>query len=73
MKKLSDYEQVKTLLGEDVANWWLVYKVGDVYVSNKNIEIDMLDLNYEDKVYYLPFVLDKRLIKIKNVQFNNNS
>lgn len=67
MKKVENYTQVKDVLGSTIANWWLVYIIGDIYVSNLNVEIEIWNMNCDDKVYYLPFILNRRLIKIKNV------
>ena len=49
------------------SKWWLVYKIGDIYAINTEIETEMWSLDYNDKVCYLPFVRDKKLIRVKNV------
>ena len=65
MKRLYDYKQVKDLLGKTMADRQLVYIIGDVCVSNTEINIEIWALDYDTKVCYLPFGLHNRLIKIK--------
>ena len=49
------------------SKWWLLYEIGDIYAINTEIETEMWSLDYNEKVCYLPFVRDKKLIRVKNV------